>query len=242
MTKIGHSSFSALQPKERLILALDVDTVDEARRLIELVDDYVGIYKIGYQLAYATGGLAFAKELEYEGRRVFLDLKLLDIDSTVAHGVQSIHKLGVSYLTIHAYPKAMRAAVAARGSGKPFLLGVTALTSMDNADLEAAGYSISANELVVRRAIAAASSGMDGIVCSAVEAPRLREHLGNQLILVTPGIRPIDQMSDDQRRIATPFEAVRNGADLLVIGRPITQAVHPGEVAARIVDEIAEAS
>ncbi len=233
-------SFVAARPNDRLILALDVPSVAEAEAVIAATRGTVGVFKIGYRLVFA-GGLALAERLIGEGEKVFLDVKLLDIDNTVAEGVESILRLGVDWLTLHAYPKAMRAAVAARNAdpaARTRLLGVTVLTSMDDADLAAAGYAGTVEDRVAARALDAKAAGMDGIVCSAVEAGRLRAAVGPDLILVTPGVRPAGAAAGDQKRVTTPGEAIRAGADLVVVGRPILAAADRRVAAERIVAEI----
>ncbi len=208
---------------KRLIVGLDVPTVREAEAVVADLDGVVSFYKIGYQLAFA-GGLDFARELASGGTSVFLDMKLLDIDNTVAKGVENIAKMGVSMLTLHAYPKAMRAAVqAARGSGL-CLLGVTVLTSMDEQDLIDAGYEYDPHTLVLRRAEQTLTAGMGGIVCSADEAAAVRRIVGPGLAVVTPGIRPAGADHGDQKRVVTPAAAIRSGASHLVVARPIVQA------------------
>ncbi len=203
---------------------MDVPTVKEAEVIIADLGDTVTFYKIGYQLVFA-GGLELARDLKVSGKKVFLDMKLLDIDNTIAKGVENIVKMGVDMLTLHAYPKAMRAAVeAARGSNL-CLLGVTVLTSMDDGDLRAAGYSASAEELVLQRARDAKASGMGGIVASALEAEKIRAAVGSDLALVTPGIRPVGADAGDQKRVMTPSNALKAGASHLVVGRPILEAV-----------------
>jgi orotidine-5'-phosphate decarboxylase len=221
----------------RLIVALDVDSVAEARRLITTLDDAVGFYKIGHQLAF-SGGLELASQLKSEGKHVFLDMKLLDIDNTVEKGVAAIARMGLDMLTIHAYPKAMRAAVKAAAGSSLTLLGVTVLTSMDDADLAEAGYAGSPRDLVLRRALQAREAGMGGIVCSPEEAKSVRPIIGPQMALVTPGIRPNGADKGDQKRIATPREALNSGASHLVIGRPITAASNPRAAALAILDEM----
>jgi orotidine-5'-phosphate decarboxylase len=221
----------------RLIVALDVDSVAEARRLITTLGDAVGFYKIGHQLAF-SGGLELASQLKSEGKHVFLDMKLLDIDNTVEKGVAAIARMGLDMLTIHAYPKAMRAAVKAAAGSSLTLLGVTVLTSMDDADLAEAGYAGSPRDLVLRRALQAREAGMGGIVCSPEEAKSVRPIIGPQMALVTPGIRPKGADKGDQKRIATPREALNSGASHLVIGRPITAASNPRAAALAILDEM----
>jgi orotidine-5'-phosphate decarboxylase len=226
--------------RDRLIVGLDVPTVADAAKVVSGLGDTVSFYKIGYQLAYA-GGLDFARELVADGKKVFLDLKLLDIDNTVAKGVENIARLGVSMLTIHAYPKAMHAAVeAARGSGL-CLLGVTVLTSMDDADLADAGYAQGAAALAARRAAQARAAGMGGIVCAAPEAAALRRVIGPDMALVTPGIRPAGADAGDQKRIATPADALRAGASHLVVARPVVAAPDRGLAARAILEEMAAA-
>lgn len=235
--------FIAATPRDRLILGLDVASVAEAEQVVAETRGAVGVYKIGYRLVFA-GGLALAERLIGEGEKVFLDVKLLDIDNTVAEGIDSILKLGVDWVTLHAYPKAMRAAVAARDAragGRTKLLGVTVLTSMDDGDLQAAGYAGSVEDLVVARARDAVAAGMDGIVCSAAEAARLRAAVGPDLVLVTPGVRPKGADAGDQKRVTTPGDAIRAGADLLVVARPILGARDRRAAAQAIVGEIAEA-
>lgn len=225
--------------KDRLIVALDVPTVVAAETLVERLGDAVSFYKIGYQLGYA-GGLSFAENLIRSGKKVFLDLKLHDIGNTVAHGVESVSKLGATFLTVHAYPQTMKAAVKARGNGLK-VLGVTVLTSYDESDLKEAGYTGTVSDLVAKRAAQAREIGMDGIVCSAEEAERLRPIVGS-LSLVTPGIRPAGADVGDQKRVMTPAKAIAAGANYLVVGRPIVEAPDPKAAAQAIVAEIAAAA
>jgi orotidine-5'-phosphate decarboxylase len=227
---------TALPSRDRLIVALDVPTVADAQATVARLGDAVTFYKVGLQLVFA-GGVDFARELA-RSKKVFLDVKLLDIDNTVEGAVKSIAGLGVTFVTIHAYPKAMRAAVAARGSSPLRLLGVTVLTSMDDRDLGEAGYAENATALVARRARDARAAGMDGIVASPAEAASVRAIVGPGIALVTPGIRPAGADAGDQKRIATPGSAIRDGADYLVVGRPITTAADPKTAALRIHDEI----
>ena len=212
----------------------------DARSMVERIGDTAGFYKIGHQLAFA-GGLEFAKELLQDGKQVFLDMKLLDIDNTVAKGIENIVKLGVQMTTIHAYPKAMKAAVeAARGSDL-CILGVTVLTSMDDGDLADAGYHGDAESLVLKRAKQAAEADMGGIVASAKEAKQIREIVGPGMAIVTPGIRPVGSDAGDQKRIMTPTDAIASGSSHLVVGRPITAAPDPKSAAQAVLDEIASA-
>jgi orotidine-5'-phosphate decarboxylase len=229
-----------MEPRNRLIVALDVPTVERAEATIDRLGDAVAFYKIGYQLAFA-GGLALAENLVRTGKRVFLDLKLHDIGNTVTNGVESVARIGATFLTVHGYPQTMRAAVAARPSGLR-ILAVTVLTSYDDADLAAAGYAATVSELAARRADQARDIGVDGLVCSPEEAAALRQRVGAHMILVTPGVRPAGAASGDQKRVMTPAAAIVAGADYLVVGRPIMEAPDPRHAAEAIVAEIAAAS
>ena len=228
------------QPRDRLIVALDVQHVSDAEALIARLGDSVGVYKVGLQLMLG-GGVELAERLAGEGKRVFLDAKLLDIDNTVAKAVENAVRMDVSLLTVHAYPKAMRAAVAARGDAPLWLLGVTVLTSMNDADFAAAGYAGTVRDRVLARASDATAAGMDGVVASPEEAAVIRETVGPDVVLVTPGVRPAGSDKGDQKRSATPAAAIRAGADCLVVGRPILSAADPRAAAEAIVDEIATA-
>ena len=230
----------ALPPRDRLIVALDVSSVEEAQAMVARLGDAVSFYKIGYQLAYA-GGLGYVAALVGAGKRVFLDLKLHDIGHTVAQGVKSVAKSGASFLTVHGYPQTMKAAADAR-EGELRILAVTVLTSYDDADLAAAGYDFTVADLVAERAAQARDIGVDGVVCSAEEAARIRGIVGTRLALVTPGIRPAGAEAGDQKRIMTPAAAIAAGADYLVVGRPIVAAADPKAAAQAIVAEIANAS
>jgi orotidine-5'-phosphate decarboxylase len=228
------------EPRERLIVALDVPSVDAAQALIRRLGDTVTFYKIGYQLGFA-GGLALAERLAGDGKQVFIDMKLHDIGNTVAQGVRSIARLGAAFLTVHAYPQTMHAAVDARAGSKLRILAVTVLTSYDDADLAAAGYDFTVPELVAERAGQARDIGVDGLVASAEEAVRLRPIIGHGMTLVTPGIRPSGTDAGDQKRVMTPTAAIKAGADYLVVGRPIVAAADPKATAEAIVAEIARA-
>lgn len=224
-------------PRDRLIVALDLPSVQAAEALIDRIGDAATFYKIGYQLGYA-GGLALAERLAARGLKVFLDLKLHDIGNTVEEGVRALTDLGATFLTVHAYPQTMRAAIRGRGASGPRILAVTVLTSYDDADAAEAGYALSVADLVARRAAQAAEIGIDGIVCSAAEAPAVRTRIGPDRAIVTPGIRPAGAEAGDQKRVMTPGEARRIGIDHVVVGRPITQAADPRAVAEAIVAEM----
>jgi orotidine-5'-phosphate decarboxylase len=228
----------SLAARDRLIVALDVPSIEAAQRIVARLGEAVSFYKIGYQLAFA-GGLAYAPMLADAGKRVFLDLKLHDIANTVAQGVKSAARLGASFLTVHAYPQTMQAAVEAR-AGELRILAVTVLTSYNDDDLKAAGYAASLRELAASRAAQARDIGVDGLVCSAEEAAELRTIAGPKLALVTPGIRPAGGERGDQKRVMTPRAAIAAGADYLVVGRPILAADDPKAAAAAIVEEIAQ--
>jgi orotidine-5'-phosphate decarboxylase len=230
-----------IDPRDRLIVALDLPSVAAAEAMVARLGDAVSFYKIGYQLAFA-GGLSFAHELARSGRQVFLDLKLHDIGNTVHKGVESVARLGATFLTVHAYPQTMKAAVEARGQGGLRILAVTVLTSYDDADLAAAGYDFTVAELVAERAAQARDIGVDGLVCSAEEAASLRPLVGPGMALVTPGIRPAGAERGDQKRIMTPAAAIAAGADYLVVGRPVVAAADPKAAAQAIVAEIAGAA
>jgi orotidine-5'-phosphate decarboxylase len=228
-----------IAPKDRLIVALDLPGVAAADALVAKLGDSVSFYKIGYQLAYA-GGLPFTRELVNAGKKVFVDLKLHDIGNTVARGVESIATLGATFLTVHAYPQTMKAAVEARAGSDLKILAVTVLTSYDDGDLHAAGYRFTVSDLVEARAQQAQVLGVDGLVSSPEEAASLRKIVGHQMQLVTPGIRPADSASGDQKRIMTPSRAITAGADYLVVGRPITEATDPLRAAEAIQAEIVQ--
>ena len=223
--------------RDRLIVGLDVPNLQEAEKVVSALGDDILYYKIGYQLAFA-GGLEFARDLARDGKKIFLDMKLLDIDNTVASGVENIVKMGMSMLTLHAYPKAMKAAVAAAKGSDLCLLGVTVLTSMDEEDLIAAGYEYDPHTLVLRRAEQALLAGMGGIVCSAEEASAVRKIIGPDMALVTPGIRPAGSDTGDQKRVMTPAEGIRAGSSHLVVARPIVKAADPREAARAILVEM----
>ncbi|MCF3933968.1 orotidine-5'-phosphate decarboxylase [Acuticoccus sp. M5D2P5] len=222
-------------PQSRLIVALDTADRAAAERLVEATEGTVGVYKVGLEFAMA-GGLNFAKELADAGHAVFLDMKLLDIANTVASAVRSAGGIGARYLTVHAYPQAIRAAVSARPQGLS-IVAVTVLTSMDDEDLRETGYADTASALVEKRIAQAASLGADCIVCAPTEAAAAHR---SGLVVITPGVRLPDDAAGDQKRIATPQDAIRAGADAIVVGRPINAAADPREAALRYTAAIAE--
>ena len=229
-----------IAPKDRLIVALDLPSVDAAEAMIARLGDSVTFYKIGYRLAYA-GGLPLVTKLADRGKKVFLDLKLHDIGNTVSQGVESVTRLGATFLTVHAYPQTMKGAVEGRGSSKLKLLAVTVLTSYNDEDLQASCFRLGVSELVAARAQQAQVLGIDGLVSSPEEAGTLRKIVGHQMHLVTPGIRPAGAAIGDQKRIMTPSRAIVAGADYLVVGRPVVEAADPRAVADAIQAEIAQA-
>ena len=229
-----------IAPRDRLIVALDLPGTAPAEAMIARLGDSVTFYKIGYQLGFA-GGLSLVRRLTDDGKKVFVDLKLHDIGNTVARGVESLVALGATFLTVHAYPQTMKAAVDARAGSNLKILAVTVLTSYDDGDLHAAGYRLSVSDLVEARAQQAQVLGVDGLVCSPEEATALRKIVGHRMSLVTPGIRPAGTASGDQKRIMTPARAVAAGADYLVVGRPVMEAADPKAAAEAIQAEIAQA-
>ncbi|QQO18923.1 orotidine-5'-phosphate decarboxylase [Bradyrhizobium diazoefficiens] len=229
-----------IAPKDRLIVPLDLSSPEAAETMIARLGDSVTFYKIGYQLAYA-GGLPLIGKLADRGKKVFADLKMHDIGNTVARGVESVAKLGATFLTVHAYPQTMKAAVEGRGGSSLKILAVTVLTSYNDDDLHAAGYRLGVSELVEARARQAQVLGVNGLVCSPEEVGALRKIVGHQMSLVTPGIRPAGAPSGDQKRIMTPGRAIAAGADYLVVGRPILEAADPKAAADAIQAEIAQA-
>lgn len=230
----------AVTPRDRLIVALDLPSLAEAEAMVGRLGDSVSFYKIGMELTYA-GGLPLAERLVAEGKKVFIDLKLHDIPNTVERAARQIAKLGASFLTVHAYPQSMKAALAGVAGSELKLLAVTVMTSYDDADLAAAGYALGVKELVARRAIQARDAGMHGLILSPEEAETIRALVGPGMSLVTPGIRPAGAAASDQKRIMTPALAIAGGADHLVVGRPVTGAADPVVVVEQIVADIASA-
>jgi orotidine-5'-phosphate decarboxylase len=225
--------------RDRLIVALDLPDVAAAEAMVEKLGDAVSFYKIGFELVLA-GGIPLARALARSGKKVFLDLKLHDIANTVTRASARAAELGATFLTVHAFSPTMCAAVEGRGKSSLKLLAVTVLTSWDDSDLKAAGYSSSVKDLVQKRAEEAREIGIDGIVASAAEAADLRKKIGSML-LVTPGIRPAGDAAGGQKRIVTPKDAIAAGADHLVVGRPVLSASNPKAAAEAIVAEIASA-
>jgi orotidine-5'-phosphate decarboxylase len=226
--------------RDALIVALDLPSISAAERIVDRIGDAVTFYKIGYQLGFA-GGLGFARDLISANKKVFIDFKLHDIGNTVEHGIASLAELGASFATVHAYPQTMRAAVKGRGDSALRILAVTVLTSYDEADLRDAGYARGVDETVAARVAQARDIGIDGVVCAPTDAARVRKIFGPSRAIVTPGVRPAGAAAGDQKRIATPYQAIRAGASHLVVGRPIVGADDPASAARDVQAEIAAA-
>jgi orotidine-5'-phosphate decarboxylase len=226
-----------IDAKQRLILALDVPSLEEADRLLASVEGAVGFVKIGLELYTAAGPEIIRRAIKRD-KRVFLDLKFLDIEETVRRATAQVAQMGVEFLTVHANRKALQAAVEGRSNSKLKLLAVTVLTNFDSGDLRDMGIQWGVEDLVVARAKLAAEVGCDGVVASGAEPQAIRQKVGRNLIIVTPGIRPTDVGTDEHARIATPSQAIKAGADYLVVGRPIRDAADPRTAAQAIVAEM----
>lgn len=226
--------------RNQIIVALDFDSADEARALVERLGNSVGFYKVGMEL-YAAAGMSFVRELMDDGKKVFLDLKLYDIGETVKRAVAVVARSGVRFLTVHGSESIMRAAVEGRGVSDLKMLAVTVLTSFTQRDLGELGYQTSVEDLVALRARSAMVCGIDGLVCSALEVAAVRSIVAPNTILVTPGVRSRGADAGDQKRVATPAEAIAAGADYLVIGRQVTRAHDPKAEVERIGVELESA-
>jgi orotidine-5'-phosphate decarboxylase len=226
--------------RDKLIVALDLPDLAQARAMVERLGDSVEFFKIGMELAYG-GGFALVDELSGAGKKIFLDLKLHDIGHTVEKATAQVARLGVHFLTVHAFPQTLAAAARGSAGSRLNVLGVTVLTSYDDSDLEAAGYRLNVKELVALRARQAKDAGIAGLILSPEELTATRALVGEEMLLVTPGVRPAGSALGDQKRFATPTEALKRGADHLVIGRPVLAAPDPREAARAIQREIAEA-
>jgi orotidine-5'-phosphate decarboxylase len=229
---------AAILTDERVFVALDLPSVEEARALVDRLGDSVASYKIGLQLL-PIGGVALGRDLRAMGKNVFLDFKFHDIDATVEKATRSVAGLDAQFLTVHARPDVMRAAVKGKGNSSLKILGVTVLTSLDQKALEDIGYNDNAENLVMRRVHQALDAGVDGVVASPLEAAAIRAVVPESFLVVTPGVRPVGTAAGDQKRIATPAAALAAGASHLVIGRPISQAPDPVAAARAIMAEIA---
>jgi orotidine-5'-phosphate decarboxylase len=230
----------ALSARDRLIVALDFPSLTEAEKAVADLGDAVSFYKVGYELVL-TGGLDFAAGLVRSGKKLFLDLKLHDIANTVSNATGRAAALGATFLTVHAFPPTMKAAVEGRGKSGLKLLAVTVLTSWNDADLKESGYGIGVRDLVLRRAEQAAVFGIDGLIAAATEAAELRRAVGKSMLIVTPGIRPAGSAAGDQKRVMTPTSAIKAGVDHIVVGRPIIEAKDRKAAVQAIVAEIESA-
>lgn len=228
-------------PKDRIIVALDFPSSAEARVMANSLKGRVGVFKIGMELVY-SGGLDLARELIDSGENVFLDLKLLDIGHTVTRATQAVARLGASFLTVHGVDeKTMEAAFEGKGDSSLKLLGVTVMTNLDDEDLRQQGITdMSPSELAIKRAGMAAKCGFDGVITSGHEAAKIRSAIGENKLIITPGIRPSGADIGDQTRVMTPARALQAGADYLVIGRPITAAQDPVAAVEAIVQQMSE--
>ena len=233
-----HRSTKPIPPAERLIFALDVQSVEEAKALVEQLGDSVVFYKIGLELFMAGGYFELLDWLAAKGKKIFVDLKFFDVPETVKRAVAALKGRPVEFCTVHGNQGIMEAAVSA-GSGVK-ILGVTVLTSLDQGDLADLGFACDTAELVLSRAKRALEAGCAGVISSGLEAARLRESLGDRLLIISPGIRPVENRpADDQKRIVTPTAAFEAGADYIVVGRPIRNAADPRAAAQAIQAEIA---
>lgn len=227
-----------IQADPRLIIALDLPDTDLAWSLVDQLGDAVSFYKIGLQLI-PVGGMQLAERLKAAGKQVFLDYKLHDIPATVEKATRNLAGIGADMLTVHAEPPVMKAAVEGKDGSGMNILGVTVLTSNDEAMLEQIGYRHGVRELVMRRVDQAVSAGVDGVVASALEAEAIRERVDKDFLIVTPGIRPAGADAGDQKRVATPASALTSGSTHLVVGRPVNAAADPRRAAQSILTEIA---
>ena len=228
----------AIVDNQRLIVALDLPSTDDARRLVAQLDKSVNFYKVGLELFMAGGYFEFVDELAAAGKQVFVDLKFFDVPATVGRAVERLQHRDISFVTVHGNDGIMQAAAASKGDLK--ILAVTVLTSLDRGDLDDLGFQCDVEELVLSRARRAIHCGCDGVVASGHEAARLRDELGDRLMIVIPGIRPVEN-TDDQKRTVTVQDAFSHGADYIVVGRPIRDADNPRKVAETIQREIASA-
>jgi orotidine-5'-phosphate decarboxylase len=230
-------SQKSIPARERLIMALDVPSIAEAKALVEELGDAVLFYKVGMEIFMSGDYFAFIDWLQQRNKRIFVDLKFFDVPATVGRAIKALSSKGVDFATIHGNDAIMRAAAEAKGELQ--VLAVTALTSLDRGDLDDLGFQCDVKDLVLSRARRALAIGCDGVVSSGLEAPMLREQLDHRLLVVTPGIRPVDNREeDDQKRIVSVEKAFRNGADYIVVGRPIRDAENRKEKAEEIQAQI----
>lgn len=228
---------STVKADPRLIVPLDLPTVDEARAMVDALGDAVSFYKVGLEL-FASDGMALARDLKAAGKQVFLDWKLHDIGTTVQRSAAVLAQSGCDFLTVHGEPQVMASAVRGRGSSNLKILAVTVLTSLSDEDLAEVGYHETARALVERRIHQAIAAGCDGVISSPHEAALARALGGKDFLVVTPGVRPDWSAKNDQARAATPLDALRAGASHIVCGRPITAANDPQTAARRVAGEM----
>jgi orotidine-5'-phosphate decarboxylase len=227
----------SLPARERMIVGLDLPNLKEAERMVARLGEAASFYKIGFELAL-SGGIPFAADLARSGKKIFLDLKVHDIGNTVSKAAERAAELGMSFLTVHAFMPTMRAAAEGRGKSGLKILGVTVLTSWDDDDVKKEGYDVNVAELVSQRAARAREAGIDGLIASPMEAEALKKQVGGSLLIVTPGVRPAGSAAGDQKRVMTPGEAIKAGADHIVVARPVIAAPDPKAAAEAIVAEI----
>lgn len=225
-----------IAPQDRLIFALDVPDYDSATNLADILGDSVSFYKIGMELLMSGQYFQLMEWLIARDKKIFVDLKFFDVPQTVASAVKQLEQFGVTFATIHGNDAMMKAAAEVKGNVK--ILAVTALTSLDRGDLDDLGFDCDVEQLVLSRARRALESGCDGVISSGLEAPALREHIDHRLLVITPGIRPVEN-NDDQKRTVNVEQAFQNGADHIVVGRPIRNAEHPRKAAEAIQQTIA---
>ena len=232
-----------LSPKDRIMFALDVPDVEGAKKYVDLLKDHVGVFKIGLELFVACGPEVVRTVRERGGRGIFLDLKFHDIPETVKGAMRSASALGADFVTVHTSDGSSILKAAVESAGKTKVLGVTVLTSLSKEAFPEAGIddSFTPESLVLHRAKAAKASGCAGIVCSGLEAKSVRTALGPDFLIITPGVRTAEDAVGDQKRVVTPYDAISNGADYIVVGRPIRNAPDPVEAAKRIAGEIEKA-
>lgn len=237
MDASGALSEKDIPAAERLIFALDVADTDTARALVEKLGDTVQFYKIGLEMFMAGGYFEFLDWLTGQGKKAFVDLKFFDVPQTVGSAVRQLQKRNATFATVHGNDAILEAACANKGETK--ILAVTVLTSLDDGDLKSLGFEANAADVVLSRARRALAIGCDGVISSGLEAPRLRSELGENFLVVVPGIRPVKNV-DDQKRVVDVEEAFQNGADYIVVGRPIRDADDPAKAAADIQARIAK--
>ena len=231
-------STKPIPPEERLIMALDVPSIGEAQALVEELGDSVVFYKVGMELFMSGDYFGFIEWLKEHDKKIFVDLKFFDVPATVGRAIKALSLRGVDLATIHGNDAIMEAA--ARDKGDLKVLAVTALTSLDRGDLDDLGFQCDIKDLVLSRARRALAIGCDGIVSSGLEAPMIREEIDHRLLVITPGIRPVDNRVDnDQKRVVSVEQAFQNGADYIVVGRPIRDAQNPKAMALKIQSQIA---